>query len=255
MCETNTEVSALSADEIKSVLENRILKHFHGNVEELESMRMNVGYPVLMLTMSALEFVSGIRFRKSRERKEPEPHHVDEYFAQYMRQIDDRYGKLYSTKMRRIPIQAAVLSLKQSGAPYTNVGTLLRESMRNRLAHSCGSILEIDAREETRHLHLEPRTISRFTNLYVHAYQLYDDYRSSLALLFDDIRKHTAINEVVHRNLCREWARVRLACKAVDEVLAESGKQVSDLPPYYEDTERCEILKLQDRSLKFIASY
>ncbi len=241
----------LNIEELRQILEGVFLRHHHSNADHLELLGENLGYPVLLLVMSAIEFVASIRFRKA---KRTDPNPVDEYFHQYMNRVDHRYGRMYESNLRSVSIDADLLLLKESERSYTNIGTILRESMRNRISHSCGSILEIDARNEMRKDHLELRRAQGFTNLFVHAYVLHRDYRRSLSYLYEDLSDSDSLRRSVQANLGREWARIRLSAKAVDEVLAKPDEQIQILPPSLDGLPAGSTLqKLQEISNRFIS--
>jgi hypothetical protein len=251
MDEIETRDLKISVIEVKHILEN-IFLHHHGNVETLEKLGLNLGYPVLSVTWSAIEFVAGLCSKES-----PQADFVDEYFQNYMSKVDPRYGTDFSQIKLGIPgkqREGTIRCSKPDKRNCTNIGTVLREGMRNRLTHSCGSILEIDSREETRSFHLTIRKPEKRLTLFVHTYTLYHDYRASLLHVYERLDKDSHFFQTTFLpNLGREWARVMIMAESVD-VLLRSYLEKQDS---YPDTDKLivehELLsKLESLGQRFI---
>jgi hypothetical protein len=68
------------------------------------------------------------------------------------------------------------------------MGTVLMSMMRDRLAHSCGSLITIDAQNGSEPFHLLMSEVQDGKRqLFVDACRLYDDYRKALKLYFVEI--------------------------------------------------------------------
>jgi hypothetical protein len=206
-------------EEVKQLLEGLFLWHHHGNVDHLEILGENLGYPVLLTTMSAIQFVASLCFADS-QTLDP----LDAYFDRYMKRVDERYGIRFRLNMKRTGKRKSSdkWTLLDSGREYTNTGTILREALRNRLTHSCGSLLEIDARKTMEYLHMAiRRTHPGGYTLFIHAYRLYHDYRESLVHYYNDLSQDRILLRTTTKQLGEEWARIGLMQKAVDEVISD----------------------------------
>ena len=213
MTKDTSPLACFDADDIQYIFEGVLLVHHHSAVDQLELAGANLGYPVLLLIMSALDLVSSLCFDGSNA--------IEEYFRLFMSVSDPRYAFRFSTNLKKVKGNTEK-RLVESDREYTNIGTVLREALRNRLVHSCGSVLEIDARKSLEHLHLIVRGAPNGPKgLFIHAYRLYWDYRQSLQHLYSKLKADGCLRATVTRNLGREWAHIMLTHDAVSELLMD----------------------------------
>lgn len=215
-----TECPSFNATEIRFILEGFFLLHHHGNIDTLEQQRLNLGYPVLMLAWSAIEFVASLC-----SSKDSADDYIHDYFNTYMGRVDPRYLETISNDGLLVPSRdgnGKVKTHQEKGE--ANAGDLLRTAMRNRLTHSCGSILEIDSRKETENLHLMIRALPSGYTLFIHTYKLYHDYRSSLDFVYCNLESDE-FREMFISNLGRERARMLLMNDSVDKILQKYAEK------------------------------
>lgn len=215
MIEEGSSTPVFDADDIKQVLEGWILYHHHNNIERLEMLGENLGYPVLLLTMTAMDLVASLCSDSSLT--------LEDYFDVFMRTINPIYGVRFSPNLKKVDDRKGKMkTLEESSREYTNMGTIFREALRNRLVHSCGSVLEIDARKSMEHLHMTVRGTHHGSKwLFVHAYRLYHDYRKSLEHLYAKLKTDKCLLKTVRENLGREWAHIMLMENAVSEIIEQ----------------------------------
>lgn len=209
---------SFSSDELMDAV-NFILFHHHGNVDTLYKNKMNLGYPVLLTTMSCIEIVAALCFGESKN-----PHHLDCYFDKYMSLVNKTYGLKFDNFG-----SSSISKSKSSHNPLadvkphlTNTGRILRESMRNRIAHSGGSLLEIDARQETACYHLSLRIYDNIYTLFVNAYVLFYDYTKSLNCLHSALEADPEFRHHFQRNVCTMWIKLHRLRKSLSDVLENS---------------------------------
>jgi len=218
---THNQLEWTSADLMYAV-EQVLLIHHHGNVRTLEQEGLNLGYPVLLTVMAAIELVASLCFDEEKKVKQ-----VDKYFDQYMSKIDDRYGKRYQ-QMRVVSRSSSKpISLKISSRVYTNTGTILREAMRNRIAHSGGSVLVIDSRIENQEQHLLVKRNGDLSTLFIHTYTLFNDYLDSLSHVRTEVKQNSFFRHEFQRRLGQAWARIMLMCISVSDALTNESLIIS----------------------------
>ena len=210
-----------TSDDLIYAVEQVLLIHHHGNVRTLQDEGLNLGYPVLLTVMAAIELVASLCFDEDKDVKQ-----VDKFFDQYLSKIDDRYGKRYQ-QMRVVSRSSSKpISLKISSRAYTNTGTILREAMRNRIAHSGGSVIEIDSRIENEEQHLLVKRNGGLSTLFIHTYTLFNDYLQSLSDVHKELEQNSSFRHEFQRRLGQTWARIMLMCISVSDALTDEPSRI-----------------------------
>lgn len=188
------------------------LRFFQGDIANMRVRGLNMGYPVLGLVFSQIEYLSDLMYTET-GKNSTSTINSGRFISEEMSKVNPIYGASFSKKY---PFEWGKAS---------NFGELLYLTLRSKIAHQGGSYppFEVTAEEHNSHLHMRFDTASRL--FMVHAYRMNDELQGAIQIVFSSIEDGHEDPEPLIANIIREQVRLRKYQDDLIPILDEMRKK------------------------------